>query len=101
MAAARQEAMLYDFRCSRCGLDFEVSRPVTRAAEPAVCPVDGAEAVRVVAMPSAFLKRRAEAPGSSGAVSWSHFGHGHAPGPGAHSHDEPEVDSAGPGERPV
>ncbi len=34
---------LYDFRCTVCGLAFEVSRPMAQAAEPAHCPVDGAE----------------------------------------------------------
>jgi putative FmdB family regulatory protein len=33
---------LYDFRCTVCGLEFEVSRPMAQAAEPAHCPVDGA-----------------------------------------------------------
>ena len=37
----------YDFHCPKCGLDFEVQRPFSRATEPAKCPTDGAEAERV------------------------------------------------------
>ena len=30
---------LYDFRCRQCGLEFEVSRPISRATEPGLCPL--------------------------------------------------------------
>jgi len=79
---------LYDFRCSRCGLEFEVSRPMAQAGEPAFCPVDGAESHRFFTMPMTFTKpspgRRPTPPG--GSRGWSHHGHSHGPGTGGHSH---------------
>ncbi|MEU4540552.1 zinc ribbon domain-containing protein [Streptosporangium sp. NPDC023825] len=28
----------YDFRCRACGSTFEISRPMARSGEPALCP---------------------------------------------------------------
>ena len=83
---------LYDFRCSKCGLEFEVSRPVSRAADPAFCPMDGGECERVFTMPGTFVKGGTardssdlpKPPGQQ--AGWSHFGHSHDPGSGGHSH---------------
>src|SRR5256885_17056109 len=38
---------LYDFKCPNCGLEFEVSRPMSRASEPAVCPKDSTPSERL------------------------------------------------------
>ena len=46
----------YDFRCPTCGLEFEVSRPMSQATEPAECPHDASPAERVFTMPWAFVK---------------------------------------------
>jgi putative FmdB family regulatory protein len=54
---------LYDFRCPKCGLEFEVSRPFSRATEPAMCPQDGSESKRVFTMPMTFVPGSAQEPG--------------------------------------
>lgn len=36
----------YDYRCTKCGLEFEVNRPITDR-EPVNCSVCGSEAKRV------------------------------------------------------
>lgn len=86
---------LYDFRCPKCGLEFEVSRPFSRATEPAQCPQDGETAERVFTMPVAFVKGAASEPsGSSPSAAIDHHGHshghdhghGHSHGPGTHTH---------------
>jgi putative FmdB family regulatory protein len=83
---------LYDFRCSKCGLEFEVSRPWSKATDPAFCPMDGGECERVLTMPEAFVKGgRSRDIGElpkppAQQSSWSHFGHSHGPGSGGHSH---------------
>ena len=77
---------LYDFRCRQCGLEFEVSRPFSRATEPALCPQDNTVAERVFTMPATFTKGSATdvpAPPSPG---FSDHGHGHSHGPGSHTH---------------
>ena len=79
---------LYDFRCTLCGLEFEVSRPMAEAGEPALCPVDGAQSQRSFTMPMTFSKSRTPkrpAP-TAPARGWGHHGHRHAPGTGSHSH---------------
>ena len=83
---------LYDFRCQSCGLEFEVSRPVARAAEPAYCPVDNTACEPVGTIPGAFVRRSERRDGDiprpplqqTGA--FSHFGHSHGPGSGSHTH---------------
>jgi putative FmdB family regulatory protein len=80
---------LYDFRCSRCGLEFEVSRPMAQATDPAFCPVDGAESHRFFTMPMTFSKPSASpraAPPARPQRGWSHHGHSHGSGTGSHSH---------------
>jgi putative FmdB family regulatory protein len=83
---------LYDFRCTKCGMEFEVARPLSRASEPAMCPMDGGECERIFTMPNTFVKggtgRNSDEvpkpPSQQG--SWSHFGHSHGPGSAGHSH---------------
>jgi putative FmdB family regulatory protein len=80
---------LYDFHCPRCGLDFEVSRSISQATEPAYCPSDGTEATRVFTMPATIQKiglRGKPAPRPRG---YSHYGHSHGPGTAGHSHRPP------------
>jgi putative FmdB family regulatory protein len=81
---------LYDYRCPKCGLEFEVSRPISRATEPALCPFDKSESERVFTMPMTFTRGAApeesSAPAEPSGGSWSHFGHSHGHGAGAHSH---------------
>jgi putative FmdB family regulatory protein len=85
---------LYDYRCPKCGLEFEISRPISRATDAAFCPLDGSESERVFTMPMTFVKggtntesgepnESAQSPAASG---WSHFGHSHGAGTGGHSH---------------
>lgn len=78
---------LYGFRCRRCGFQFEVSRPLERASEPASCPVDGGESERVSEPRSAGAP-----PGIPPTVpdrrgSPTHHGHRHPPGTRPHRHD--------------
>ena len=79
---------LYDFRCTVCGLEFEVSRPMAQAADPAQCPVDGAESRRFFTMPMTFSKSdsRRRSPPPSGSRGWGHHGHRHGPGTTSHAH---------------
>ena len=81
---------LYDFRCPKCGLEFEVSRPFSRATEPASCPQDGETAERVFTMPVAFVKGGASDPAASpppmGGGHDHGPGHGQSHGPGTHTH---------------
>ena len=81
---------LYDFRCPTCGLEFEVSRPIARATNPAFCPMDGAERERVFTMPMIFVRGAAPDDEKAGTApsqpGWSHFGHSHGYGSGGHSH---------------
>ena len=78
--------MRYPFRCTVCGLEFEVSRPARDSAVEASCPSDGAAAERIFTVPSMSFGRpesTTSAPPSSG---YSHHGHSHGPGTGHHSH---------------
>jgi putative FmdB family regulatory protein len=78
---------LYDFRCPKCGLEFEVSRPFIRATEPAQCPQDNEPAERVFTMPVSFVKGGASpAPTPSPSAALDAHGHGHSHGPGTHTH---------------
>lgn len=38
---------IYEFRCSKCGESFDVTRPMSKAGDPAKCPKDKAKAIRV------------------------------------------------------
>ncbi|MBM3934703.1 MAG: zinc ribbon domain-containing protein [SAR202 cluster bacterium] len=83
----------YAFRCTHCGVEFEVARPMSRAGEGAECPADGAQAERVFYMPntnSARTNMSAPPSPASGAPvrpSGGHsHGHGHSHGPGSHTH---------------
>jgi putative FmdB family regulatory protein len=82
---------LYDYRCTACGLEFEVSRPISQATAPAFCPVDGNESTRVFTAPMTLFKGDVRAPSPSGSAptGWSHYGHRHAGGTGRHSHRGP------------
>ena len=81
---------LFDFRCDRCGLEFEVSRPLSRAEEPANCPIDNASCHRIAAASGGFIhqgERRANAlPRPPQLPGFSHFGHSHDSGSSIHSH---------------
>jgi putative FmdB family regulatory protein len=80
---------LYDFRCTRCGLEFEVSRPMAQAADPAFCPVDGAESRRFFTMPMTFSRPSGSeraAPPPARPRGWSHHGHSHGAGARPHTH---------------
>lgn len=83
---------LYDFRCPKCGLQFEVSRPISKATDPAACPQDGTAAERVFTMPMTFVKGDPNASSlpsspSPGGLDHGHdHGHGHSHGPGSHTH---------------
>ena len=77
----------YDFRCPKCGLEFEVSRPMSRATEPAPCPQDGTESERLFTKVAAFLGRGSGEESSSAAPpAFDDHGHGHSHGPGGHMH---------------
>ena len=45
----------YDFRCPKCGVTFEVRRPLSEATNPAHCPHDNTVAERVYVVPQAFV----------------------------------------------
>lgn len=88
---------LYDFRCVKCGLEFEVSRPVAKAGEPAFCPMDGGECERTHTTPGTFFQSahaegRGRMPQRPQGAPWqfdrSHGPGGHSHGPGApwHTH---------------
>ena len=79
---------LYDYRCTQCGLEFEVSRPISQATEPARCPADGAESTRVFTMPMTFSKTDFRGPSTSAAAptGWRHHGHSHGAGTARHGH---------------
>jgi len=75
----------YDFRCSHCGRQFELSRPFSQAADPAQCPDDGSPAERVFTMPMTFVKRGSD-PAADTSAPAGDAGHGHSHGPGGHTH---------------
>ena len=80
---------LYDYRCPQCGLEFEVSRPISRATEAALCPLDQTESERIFTMPMTFTRGASPEDSSSSSpapdTSFSH-GHSHGHGPGQHTH---------------
>src|SRR5215467_989791 len=64
----------YPFRCLRCQLEFEVSRPMREAGRAARCPVDGMEAQRVFTAPITAIrggKPVATPPDATPARKWS------------------------------
>lgn len=82
---------LYDFQCTRCGLEFEVSRTFSESSDSADCPLDSAPAKRVYnSAPTTFVKSRGGPPPLPSAAPsggrWSHGGHSHGPGTGGHTH---------------
>lgn len=89
---------LYPYRCDHCGLEFEVSRPMSKASDPANCPMDGEPGVRIFTAPVRLTSRGQDAPPApppqqqpqqAGAGGWSHFGHSHGLGASGHSHGGP------------
>ncbi len=77
----------YDFKCPKCGIEFEVSRPFSRATEPVQCPQDNETAERVFTMPVSFVKGGSSAPPvESPSAAIDYHGHGHSHGPGSHTH---------------
>jgi putative FmdB family regulatory protein len=79
--------MRYPFRCTACGLDFEVSRPARDAAAAAFCPADGAPAERVFTAPEmSFNRPPSAAPAAPPSRGYSHSGHSHGPGTAHHAH---------------
>ncbi|MGH2585748.1 MAG: FmdB family zinc ribbon protein [Dehalococcoidia bacterium] len=85
---------LYPFRCEHCGLEFEVSRPMSQASNPASCPIDGTPGVRIFTAPTTLTTRGQDAPPAppqppKPANNWAHFGHSHGVGVGGHSHGAP------------
>ena len=44
------EVPIYEYRCSKCGTDFELMRSISGMNEPASCPKCGAEAERLVSV---------------------------------------------------
>jgi len=69
----------FDFRCPKCGREFEVSRPLSRAIEPAFCVMDGAQCAKLPGGPEPAP------PAFRGAL--QHFGHSHMPGVPIHGHE--------------
>jgi putative FmdB family regulatory protein len=81
----------YDFRCDDCGHRFELTRSFSRSSEPAACPRDGAEAVRLFSPPLDLLMYRREPVDPTGRVTIPPGAlscHDHGPPPGAHGAGE-------------
>lgn len=82
---------VYDYRCPKCGDAFEVTRPRSEAGNPANCPNDGTEGVRLFT--SVGILRGTGDTSSSGVGDdfglggmGGDFGHDHSHGPGSHTH---------------
>ena len=41
---------VYEYSCSKCGLEFEALRPVSKSDDPANCPKCGAPAQKLVSV---------------------------------------------------
>lgn len=41
---------IYEYRCPKCGIDFELMRRFSEMNEPALCPQCGTEAERLVSV---------------------------------------------------
>lgn len=71
----------YGFRCTQCGVEFEVSRPMSQAGDPASCPHDGAPGTRIFHVPVTISGGSSSLPAPSGGAD-----HGHSHGSGSHTH---------------
>jgi putative FmdB family regulatory protein len=78
--------MRYPFCCTRCGLEFEVSRPIRETGQEASCPADGAVAQRIFTVPAMNFNRPPSAAPAAPSSGYSHSGHSHGPGTAGHSH---------------
>jgi putative FmdB family regulatory protein len=76
----------YAFRCTRCALEFEVSRSIRDAGAAASCPTDGAPAERIFTIPSMNFNRPPSTTPEPPGRGFSHSGHSHGPGTGHHTH---------------
>jgi putative FmdB family regulatory protein len=76
----------YAFRCTGCGLEFDVSRPLRDAGAAATCPADGAAAERIFTVPSMNFNRPRSATPAPPSRGFSHSGHSHGPGTSHHTH---------------
>ena len=76
----------YPFRCSHCGAEFVVSRPVAEAGKATLCPTDGAPAERIFTVPETNLHRPPSARPAPPSRGFSHSGHSHGLGAGHHTH---------------
>ncbi|HWO74114.1 MAG TPA: zinc ribbon domain-containing protein [Dehalococcoidia bacterium] len=82
---------LYDYRCPKCGLEFEVSRPFSRAGEPVNCPQDGTVSERLFSFRVTVIKglsgggESEEQSKSAGGEHDHDHGHSHSHGE-SHSH---------------
>lgn len=45
---------IYEYRCTGCGNDFEMTRSISQAGEPATCPACGKDAHKLI---SAFASK--------------------------------------------
>ena len=80
---------LYDFKCPNCGLEFEVSRPMSKASEPALCPTDSTPSERVWRATIIIGGSGSSEGESADTGGFGDFGgddHGHSHGPGGHDH---------------
>ena len=41
---------IYEYRCSKCGIDFELIRRMDEMSKPALCPQCGAEAEKLISV---------------------------------------------------
>ncbi len=73
----------YDYECQECGERFDITRPVSEAGEPAVCPLCGQHAQRIYTAPRFLFKAD---PSDNRPVWHNHgaFGHAHPPRRGHH-----------------
>ncbi len=86
---------LYGFRCPKCEMEFEVSRKMSDASNPANCPLDGAASDRIFTAPVKIGQRGGEAPPppakpqAPAGGGFAHFGHSHGYGASSHAHGAP------------
>ena len=81
----------YGFQCKDCQVEFEVSRSMSQAGEPAKCPHCQQDADRIFFMP--MTQRKAtlddsinDLSGLARAGAFAGHGHSHAPGAAPHTH---------------